>query len=188
MGLIAYLLSALLVLVAGYFIFRVLVRRDYLRRGRLTPFSTFLEYLAMGLWAYHGYLNRPPDWPTIHMGPAPRMIGWILFAGGVALTLYLIVALGVRRSHGRQVNVLRQSGFYRLTRNPQIVAFLVAMIGYGLLWPTWQHLGSLILFGLLTHMMVLTEEEHLRDVFGEEYVRYCQRVPRYLKLRRNVGP
>ncbi len=48
---------------------------------------------------------------------------------------------------------------------------MVAMIGYGLLWPTWQHVGSLILIGALAHMMVLTEEEHLRDVFGEEYER-----------------
>ena len=28
--------------------------------------------------------------------------------------------------------------------------------------------------------MVLTEEEHLRRVFGEDYARYCDRVPRYL--------
>jgi protein-S-isoprenylcysteine O-methyltransferase Ste14 len=28
--------------------------------------------------------------------------------------------------------------------------------------------------------MVLTEEEHLRDVFGDEYARYCERVTRYI--------
>jgi protein-S-isoprenylcysteine O-methyltransferase Ste14 len=27
---------------------------------------------------------------------------------------------------------------------------------------------------------VRTEEEHLLDVFGEEYKQYCERVPRYL--------
>jgi protein-S-isoprenylcysteine O-methyltransferase Ste14 len=30
------------------------------------------------------------------------------------------------------------------------------------------------------HLMVMTEEEHLREVYGEEYERYCERVPRYL--------
>ena len=76
---------------------------------------------------------------------------------------------------------LRQTGFYRFSRNPQVLAFLVAMIGYGLLWPTWQHAGSVVLIAALAHMMVLTEEEHLLDVLGEEYERYCQRVPRYLR-------
>jgi protein-S-isoprenylcysteine O-methyltransferase Ste14 len=33
--------------------------------------------------------------------------------------------------------------------------------------------------------MVLTEEEHLRAVHGEAYVRYCERVPRYIGFRRD---
>lgn len=28
--------------------------------------------------------------------------------------------------------------------------------------------------------MIITEEEHLSRVFGEEYQRYCSQVPRYL--------
>jgi len=39
---------------------------------------------------------------------------------------------------------------------------------------------------VLAHLMILSEEEHLRDVFGEEYERYCERVPRYLGLRRRT--
>ena len=180
MELIVYLASSLLVLAIAFVVFRVLVRRDYLRRGRLSPFGTFLEYVAFGAWAYHGYIYRPLDWPAIHVSPALRIIGWILFAGGVALTLFILVGLGIRRSHGREVSGLRQSGFYRLTRNPQVIAFLVAMVGYGFLWPTWQHVGTIVLVGVLCHMMVLTEEDHLHDVFGEEYERYRHRVPRYL--------
>ena len=36
----------------------------------------------------------------------------------------------------------------------------------------------------MAHTMVLTEEEHLLDVFGEAYARYRARVPRYLGFRR----
>ncbi|MEE9170466.1 MAG: hypothetical protein V3U73_11910, partial [bacterium] len=32
--------------------------------------------------------------------------------------------------------------------------------------------------GRLCH---LAEEEHLRNIHGEEYARYCERVPRYLR-------
>jgi protein-S-isoprenylcysteine O-methyltransferase Ste14 len=30
------------------------------------------------------------------------------------------------------------------------------------------------------HRIVLAEEAHLRDVFGEEYTAYCRRVRRYV--------
>jgi protein-S-isoprenylcysteine O-methyltransferase Ste14 len=30
--------------------------------------------------------------------------------------------------------------------------------------------------------MVLTEEEHLRNVFGDEYDQYSQATPRYLRI------
>jgi protein-S-isoprenylcysteine O-methyltransferase Ste14 len=32
--------------------------------------------------------------------------------------------------------------------------------------------------GAMLHMMVLAEEEHMRDRFGGEYERYCARMPR----------
>ena len=44
----------------------------------------------------------------------------------------------------------------------------------------WYALGWVLIFLVMIHTMVLTEEEHLRNTFGDEYVQYCQRVPRYL--------
>ena len=87
---------------------------------------------------------------------------------------------GMGRAFGWRVDMLKQSGPYRLTRNPQVVAFLVAMIGYLVLWPSWYGLSSVAIIVVVCHTMVLTEEEHLRDSYGDDYVRYCERVPRYL--------
>lgn len=53
------------------------------------------------------------------------------------------------------------------------------VIGVAILWPSWYALGWVILAAGF-HMMVLTEEENLRNVYGEEYTQYCKRVPRYL--------
>jgi len=76
--------------------------------------------------------------------------------------------------------MLKTTGFYKLTRNPQIVLSFPMVLGIALRWPSWYALGWMLLFVAMIHMMVITEEEHLRDVFGEEYVRYCKKVPRYL--------
>ena len=173
-----------LVLAVNYAVFRVAVRRDYLKSGRLTPLSTFLEYVAITSWVAFGYLNRPPDWPAVHVGSPQEYLGWVLFLSGWAFVLAGIVWLGIRRSHGLQVVGLRQTGLYRFTRNPQTVAFFIAMLGYLILWPTWRNVGVLILVAVLLHLMIRSEEEHLRDVFGEEYEGYCERTPRYVGRRR----
>jgi protein-S-isoprenylcysteine O-methyltransferase Ste14 len=60
------------------------------------------------------------------------------------------------------------------------VAFLIAMAGYLILWPTWRNVGVVAVVAALSHLMIRAEEAHLREVFGPEYGRYSQRVPRYV--------
>jgi protein-S-isoprenylcysteine O-methyltransferase Ste14 len=187
MGSLAYASLAVVVLLVSFLVFRVVVRRDYQRKGQLTLFSTVMEYVAIVSWVGLSYINRPLDWPAVHVGPALEALGSILFYGGLSLTVLSLVALGIRRSHGHEVTRLKQSGFYRLSRNPQAVAFVVAIIGNLVLWPTWKNLVSLVLLAVLLHLMIRTEEEHLRRAFGEEYEQYCRRVPRFVGLRGGAG-
>lgn len=58
------------------------------------------------------------------------------------------------------------------------------VVGIGLLWPSWYALGWVMLWVAMSYPMVLTEEEHLRRVDGEEYLQYCRQVPRYLGVPR----
>jgi protein-S-isoprenylcysteine O-methyltransferase Ste14 len=87
---------------------------------------------------------------------------------------------GLRRAFGWQVEGLVRSGLYRVTRNPQLVGGVLMVIGPALLWPSWYALGWVLLYGVVGHLMVMTEEEHLHQVHGEEYERYCEQTPRYL--------
>lgn len=180
MHLAAYLASALLVLVAIFVILRLIVRRDYRRRGRLTPFSSASEWLLALIWVAFSYYYLPADWPAIHVSLTLQVAGWLLIALGVLATLYSMAWLGIRRAHGLQNDILMQTGPYRQTRNPQIVGFTVAMVGFVMIWPSWHMVVSLLLLALFVHLMVLTEEEHLLTRFGDAYRRYCQQVARYL--------
>jgi protein-S-isoprenylcysteine O-methyltransferase Ste14 len=180
-----YLAAAALVLAAAYLIFRVIVRRDYQARGKLSPLSSLLEWVAILLWVAFAAANQPPGAPADGGGVAIRIIGWCLLVGGaLSFAAALLFELGWRRSHGLQVDSLRQSGLYALSRNPQVVGFLIAMLGYLLLWPSARSAGSTALVAIITHLMVRTEEEHLQARFGDDYERYRQRVPRYLGIRR----
>ncbi len=180
MGTSVYLLLAFLLLSAAFIIFRLFVRRDYWQHGQLTLFSSLLELLIFCLWGVFTWLDLPPDWPPADTSPILRVLGWGLIIAGLAVLLIMIAGFGLRRALGLEVNGLKQSGPYRLSRNPQIVACTLAVVGYAILWRSWHTLGWVLLYTAIAHMMVLTEEEHLRNVYGETYIRYCARVPRYI--------
>jgi protein-S-isoprenylcysteine O-methyltransferase Ste14 len=183
-----FLATAALVLVAAYLIFRH-VRRDYLQHGRLTPLGAVLQAIVFGLHAwlvYMIYLNS--GWPEVHCSTLCLVLGIIIGILGLGI---LGAGVGVFASFlrmlGREVNVLKRSGIYRRTRNPQLVGYGVFLLAFLLLWYSWHMIVAILVYAAITHMMVLTEEEHLRRVFGEEYARYCERVPRYIGLPRREG-
>lgn len=185
---IVYVISALLLVVTAFVVFRVVARRDYQRKGRLTPLSSALELLVWGLYMSFPYLYNPPEWARFWSADLPvsalRVIGVLCTVVGLVSAFGTMLWFGLRRAFGLEVDRLVQIGPYRFTRNPQLVGGSLMVIGTALLWPSLYALGWVVLYGFVGHMMVLTEEEHLLEVYGEEYARFCERVPRYLGLRR----
>lgn len=186
MTLIVYLIAVVLLLAAAGVIFGILFRRDYERKGRLSPFSLLVGAL---IWFAFGgfpaiYLAR--DWPAVHVGPVAGVMGKISLWGGLAIMFLGIAQLGLLRALGHKQNALKQTGFYRLSRNPQIIGCALYVLGFAVLWPSWYALGWAIIFAVMAHVMVLGEEEHLRKRYNEDYARYCERVPRYLGLSRKL--
>jgi len=179
-----YMVSAFILVVFAFITFRIFVRRSYLRRGRLTWFSSSLDFLVFFLFGTFTWLDLPSGWPPADVNPILRTFAWLCITIGLSVMFILIFWFGWLRAMGQKVDALIQSGPYRITRNPQTVACGIAVIGYALLWPSWHTFGWVILFSVIVHMMVLTEEEHLREIFGEEYVQYCARVPRYIDVRK----
>lgn len=174
-------LVALLLLIVAYLIFRR-VGRDYERQGRLTPFSSFLEFVIFALHGMASYLFLDSSLQHVRLGSPVTTLAIIAMAVGIVLLAIAMGGLGMKRAVGRKVTDLKQSGLYRWSRNPQIVAYGLFLIGYALLWPSWSGALWVILYGLIGHMMVRTEEAHLNRVYGQAYATYCSRTPRYIGL------
>jgi hypothetical protein len=100
MQLAVYLGSAFLVLVAIVVILRVIVRHDYLQRGRLTPISSASEWLLGIIWASFSYFYLPTDWLMIHVGKVLRRAGWVLITLGVLTMILSLSSLGLRPADG----------------------------------------------------------------------------------------
>ncbi len=184
-----YLMAAFLLLLGGFIVFRVLVRRDYRHRGYLTPLTSFLELVIWLLFVCFPDIYNPPDWWLVcfantPVSPVHKIIGSTLVAVGMAVALIAMAGLGVRTTMGDKVQALQQTGLYRVSRNPQLVGGGLAVLGVAVLWPSWYALGWVVLYGVIGHLMVLAEEEHLRSTHGETYVKYCREIPRYIGIPR----
>jgi protein-S-isoprenylcysteine O-methyltransferase Ste14 len=185
MDIAVYFVAAFLLLILAFIIFRVCVRRDYQRKGRLTWFSTSLEVLIFAVHANFSYIYIPAKWPALPLlpeNPFHLAAGLTVSIIGLIGVVFGMTGLGFRRAFGQEVGELKQSGFYGLTRNPQILAYGFVVVGFAVLWPSWYSLGWVVLYAVIAQMMVLTEEEHLRKIGGEAYERYCERVPRYISF------
>ena len=180
-----YFAALALLVAAAFVVFRVLARRDYRRKGRLTLGGSFLQLLVWTLYMCFPYLYNPPGWEAFWSARVPvctpvRVIGVVLVVGGVVAAFGTMAWFGLPRAFGQRDERLVQRGPYRLTRNPQLVGGSLFVIGIAVLWPSWYAVGWVALAGVVAHLMVIPEEEHLRAVFGDEFAAYCTRVPRWV--------
>jgi protein-S-isoprenylcysteine O-methyltransferase Ste14 len=182
-----------LLLLLAYVVFRWIVRRGYAKHGRLTLLASVLQLLVFAAYMPFPCLFNPPEW--LWFWRMPESGNRALFVTGFVVTcLGLVIAFGtmgwfgIRKAFGLSPEGLTTGGLYRSTRNPQILGGYLVVVGTSLQWPTVYALGWLLMYAIIGHWMVITEEEHLLRVFGEAYERYCARVPRYLGPRRSGDP
>ncbi len=77
-------------------------------------------------------------------------------------------------------------GLYRYTRNPMYVCVLTVLSGWTILFRSpvlvLYTLGAALVVNLF---VIYYEEPKLRELFGQEYEAYCQRVGRWLPRFKN---
>ncbi len=75
---------------------------------------------------------------------------------------------------------LISSGPYKFSRNPMQTGNILIILGITLYFSSPIVLGYLVLYWLFYHLFaIFYEEPHLRDKYGDEYIRYRERVNRW---------
>lgn len=113
-----------------------------------------------------------PDWLRYVFG-AP------LFVGGLVLAFSGVGRLGTYTSIGLK-GKLTTTGLYRYSRNPQYLGDVACLLGLILFGNATIVVLPGLLGALLFALWPFSEEPWLRERFGEDYARYCERVPRFL--------
>jgi protein-S-isoprenylcysteine O-methyltransferase Ste14 len=128
-------------------------------------------------------------WP-VDLGfelPAPERywIGGLIVAGAIfGLGLWSVVLF---RSTGQSENPWKptpqivERGPFRLTRNPMYLQMVLVCVGVAvLLMNAWILALTPVCAWLLQRLAILPEEAYLERKFGDTYLAYKSRVPRWL--------
>lgn len=132
------------------------------------------RYILAGL-DLNSYLGLPAiiKYPT---GSILIIIGLLFFIRGF-IQLKPAAAIGFAKK-------LRATGAYGLTRNPMYFGVNAAFWGTGLVLDDLSVLFAAFIWSLFNYLsVILWEEKQMAGKFGDEYLEYKKRVPRFIPLR-----
>ena len=110
-------------------------------------------------------------------------------AGVISVALGTIVRLwaaftyyqhGLKVIHPTPQRGLVTSGPFHYSRNPLYIGIIFITFGVALLFGSTSGLGIAVLVTLIFHIWALHEEKDLEKKFGELYLLYKERTPRWL--------
>ena len=196
MNSVRYILAAFLVIsLPPLFLYWLLIHPfvDFWRgKGIGTTYTVVLTIIGatmVGLFSIRHYLLNI-DYGTrtsfVLLGVLCLVLsGAMRFALQKQLTIKTLLGLP-EIAPDRFPRKLITEGIYARMRHPRYVQLLVVLIGYALIA---NYLASYLAVALWVsgiYVIVLLEEKELRAHFGDVYVAYCRKVPRFVpKLRRN---
>ena len=183
-----YIPASIVILALGYLVLRWLYGSDYRRFGKISPMVIFCGLITFGSHAVSSYLFLDSNPEHINQGSPIFFAAAICMATGTVLLFLSMMKLGFRKMFGVKFDSVQRTGLYLYTRNPQVLMYILLAIGYSLLWPSWAGFLWIILLVVICHLMVITEEEHLSRVYGDDYDRYRQATPRYIGIRKPERP
>lgn len=112
-----------------------------------------------------------------------RIVGIILMVIGVYV--WYIGALGSNMDENITENILKTDGIYSWVRNPMYSGWWIFMIGLILMFHNaWLLFIPIINWGIMTVVLMNTEEKWLLDLYKTEYEDYKKRVNRCIPFKR----
>jgi len=137
-----------------------------------------LTILSFGGFIVVGILDwNSLRWPGIVRWP----IGLLLIVFGNVLAWIGVRQLSLKTTSGNAGSLVTD-GLYRYSRNPQYIGDITIIGGWAVLSASWWAI-PLCLGGIFAFVLTpFAEEPWLRQLHGEHYRAYCQRIPRFISF------
>ncbi len=152
--------------------------------GYLLGFLVFVAGIPAIMWWVSG---RPFPWAPMWLKAVPALILMVI---GLGLSIWAIVHMrkvgegnpfdAYNHEVAPRTKHLMTDGPYRFSRNPMLVGVYIYDIGVLLWLQSWWPLLVFAVEVIFLTLQVRSEEKRLEADFGDEYLAYKARVPRYL--------
>ncbi|GAH38370.1 unnamed protein product, partial [marine sediment metagenome] len=111
----------------------------------------------------------------------PLNIGSIEFIIGISIFLigtigFVIAVINFKKA---PLDKPITSGLYKISRNPQIMTLLLVSFGTSLMIGSWIAIIIIIVSAIFLHFRILGEEKRLTQQYGDAFLEYKKKVPRY---------
>ena len=112
---------------------------------------------------------------------SPLTIGSAEFLIGIFFYFIGIITLSTAIINFKNAPLTKPiiTGLYKISRNPQIVSIYIIFLG--LILMIGSGISLIILLGSITgsHFSILGEEKRLKEQYGDSYLEFKKKVPRY---------
>jgi protein-S-isoprenylcysteine O-methyltransferase Ste14 len=120
-------------------------------------------------------LSTPPVPEDTWLDEGLDILAWIVFIGGGGVRFWATLYIG-----GRKEWTLVSEGPYSICRNPLYVGSFLMLLSFAIFLDS-ATFAAVAMPVVIAYMIgtVRAEEQVLHKTLGEEYARYCERVPRF---------
>ncbi len=141
--------------------------------------SWFLALVVVVNFLFIGLLDFDSFWLPHLWLRLPIVVILVLLSSIIGFWVYAVFPFRSTIGLGNRLVI---NGPYRFTRNPQYIIDIIGALGFMILVNSWMA-GVIGALGIILNLMApLTEEPWLEERFGQEYLDYKARVPRFIRL------
>jgi protein-S-isoprenylcysteine O-methyltransferase Ste14 len=174
-------------------VFPVVFHREAETAQRALGGLLALLLLGLALWSLLVVWVEPGSLGIWSLGQGWQVTGWLLFLGGLAVTLLAQAQMGASWRVGidDRTTALVTGGLFAVSRNPIFFGMFLSFLGVVLITPApWTATGFAVAVPLIS-LQVRLEERNLLRIHGQAYLDYAARVGRFLpwvgRLRSDGG-
>ena len=100
-------------------------------------------------------------------------LGWVIFGIGALFVVFSILTL-----RGEGASRVTDSGVYGIVRHPMYLGGLIMFFSHLFFGQNWM-IGVNTVIGIVCcYLVILSGDQRNLEKFGEDYMRYMERVPR----------
>lgn len=141
------------------------------------PIYFLIGLIAMILLSSFVPIGRWLHFPWRYIGIIVIVLGFYLFLGSGML----FRKSGTNPRPGTRATLVVSKGSFKYTRNPMYLGLIIMLIGTSILLGTFSPLIVIPTVFLILHtQFVLREEKWMAEWFGEPYLEYKKKTPRWL--------